>query len=248
MTEKRQNSVQCSQFEVLLSDALDGILPEEVSRAFEDHAATCPACGPMLAEARQGMLLLQALEDMEPPKNLVHNILAATTAAEQAKAPAKAAKVGRTTRLWKPVRGVLTGVIQPRFITSFAMAFFSLSLTLTLSGVKFKDLGKIDWRPRAVGRAVVMQYTQVETKVVQYYKNMRLVYEIESRVSQLRKSSDAEQNDQQQQTPAEEPKDNNKPKKNNDDSSGRPEQQKEHYSQELNDGLIAYLRQNNQGA
>jgi hypothetical protein len=247
MTEKRQNSVQCSQFEVLLSDALDGILPEEVSRAFESHAAACPACGPMLAEARQGMLWLRALEDVEPPRNLVHNILAATTVAEQAKAPAKAAKAGWSTRLWKPARGVITGVIQPRFITSFAMAFFSLSLTLTVAGVKFQDLGRIDWRPRAVGRAVVMQYTQVETKVVQYYKNMRLVYEIESRVSELRKSSDSEQNDQQQQ-PAEQPKDNNKQKKDNNDTSGRPEQQKEHYSRELNDGLIAYLRQNNQGA
>jgi Putative zinc-finger len=247
MTEKRQNTVQCSQFEVLLSDALDGILPEEISRAFEDHAAICPSCGPMLAEARQGMLWLQGLEDLEPPKNLVHNILAATTAAEQAKAPEKAAKIGWTTKLWKPTRGVLTGVIQPRFVTSFAMAFFSLSLTLTLSGVKFKDLGKIDWHPRAMGRAVVLQYTQVETKVVQYYKNMRLVYEIESRVSELRKSSDSEQNDQQQQPPAEQPKEN-KQKKDNNDTSGRPEQQKEHYSRELNDGLIAYLRQNNQGA
>ena len=247
MTEQRQNTVQCSQFEMLLSDALDGVLTEEVSRAFEGHATACPACGPMLAEAREGMLLLRALEDLEPPKNMVHNILAATSAAEQAKAPAKAAAAGWKTRVWKPLRGVLTGVIQPRFVTSFAMAFFSLSLTLTLSGVKFRDLGKIDWHPRAMGRAVVLQYTQVETKVVQYYKNMRLVYEIESRVSDLRKSSDAEQNDQQQQPPAEEPK-QDKQKKDNNDTTGRPEQKKEHYSQELNDGLIAYLKQNNQGA
>lgn len=247
MTEKRQNTVQCSQFEVLLSDALDGMLAEEVSRAFEDHAAACPACGPMLAEAREGMLLLRALEDLEPPKNLVHNILAATSAAEQAKAPAKAAAAGWKARVWKPLRGVLTGAIQPRFVTSFAMAFFSLSLTLALSGVKFGELGKIVSHPRAMGRAVVLQYTQVETKVVQYYKNMRLVYEIESRVSDLRKSSDAEQNEQQQQPPAEEPK-QDKQKKDNNDTTGRPEQKKEHYSQELNDGLIAYLKQNNQGA
>ena len=254
MTEKRPNTMQCSQFEALLSDVLDGTLPQEARQAFEGHAETCPACGPMLAEARQGMLWLEALEEVEPPRNLVHNILAATTAADAAKEPAQAKtlKPSWKSRLWKPIRGVMTGVAQPRFVTSFAMAFFSLSLTLTLAGVRFKDLGKIDWHPRAMGRAVVMHYTQVETKVVQYYKNMRLVYELESTVSELRKSTDSGQQTEQppqQQPPAEQPKENeNKNKKDNDDTSGRPEKRQEHYSEELNHGLIAYLKQSNQGA
>lgn len=252
MTEKQPNSMQCSQFEALLSDVLDGTLPQEVRQAFEGHAQTCPACGPMLAEARQGMLWLNALEEVEPPRNLVNNILAATTAAA-AKEPAqaKALKPGWGTRLWQPIRGVMTGVSHPRFVTSFAMAFFSLSLTLTLAGVRLKDLGRIDWHPSAVGRAVVMRYTQVETKVVQYYKNMRLVYELESTVSELRKATDSgqqtEQQPQQQQQPAEQPKEN-KNKKDNNDTSGRPEKRQEHYSEELNHGLIAYLKQSNQGA
>jgi hypothetical protein len=252
MTEKQPNPMRCSQFEALLSDALDGTLPQEARQAFEGHAQACPACGPMLAEAREGMLWLNALEEVEPPRNLVHNILAATTAAE-AKEPAKvrALKPGWNTKLWKLIHGVMTGVAQPRFVTSFAMAFFSLSLTLTLAGVKLKDLGRIDWHPSAVGRAVVMRYTQVETKVVQYYKNMRLVYELESTVSELRKSTDSgqqtEQPPQEQQKPAEQPKEN-KNKKDNDDTSGRPEKRQEHYSEELNHGLIAYLKQNNQGA
>ena len=253
MTEKQSNSMQCSQFEALLSDVLYGTHPLEARQAFEGHAQTCPACGPMLAEARQGMLWLNALEDVEPPRNLVHNILAATTAAEATKetGQAKALKPSWSTRLWQPIRGVMTGVAHPRFVTSFAMAFFSLSLTLTLAGVRFKDLARIDWHPSAVGRAVVMRYTQVETKVVQYYKNMRLVYELESTVSELRKSTDSgqqtEQPQQQQQPPAEQPKEN-KDKKNNDDTSGRPEKRQEHYSEELDHGLIAYLKQSNQGA
>lgn len=252
MTEKQPNSMRCSQFEALLSDLLDGTLPQEAGQAFEGHAETCPACGPMLAEARQGMLWLNALEDVEPPRNLVHNILAATTAAEATTEPAsaKALKPGWSTRLWQPIRGVMTGVTHPRFVTSFAMAFFSLSLTLTLAGVRLKDLARIDWHPSAVGRAVVMRYTQVETKVVQYYKNMRLVYELESTVSELRKSTDSGQQTEQQpqqQQPAEQPKEN-KNKKDNDDTSGQPEKRQEHYSEELDHGLIAYLKQSNQGA
>lgn len=247
MTEKGQNGIRCSQFEGLLPDALDGLLSEETRRGFEAHAAQCAVCGPMLAEARQGLVWLQTLDEVEPPKNLVHNILAATSAstAQEAQAAPKAMKLSWITRMWKPVRGVLAGMIQPRFATSFSMAFFSLSLTLTLAGVKLKDLVHMDWHPSAVGRAIVMEYTHLESKVVRYYKNMRLVYEIESRVDELKKTSPAQGD--QQQTPAEQPKED-KNKKDKNDTSGRPEERQDHYSQELDNGLIAYLNTSNEGA
>src|SRR5215471_3378381 len=248
MTEKDKNGLQCSQFEGLLTDALDGVLPQDVSQAFEAHAAVCPVCGPMLAEAREGLLWLKRLPDLEPPKNLVHNILAATSAAptEEEKAKLEATQPGWRNRLWKPVRGVLAGMIQPRFATSFSMAFFSLSLTLTLAGVKLKDLIHMDWHPSAVGRAIVLEYTQVESKVVRYYKNMRLVYEIESRVHELKKNSPAPSD--QQQPPAEQPKKEDKNKKDKNDTSGSPEKRQEHYSQELDNVLIAYMRTSDEGA
>ena len=50
-------------------------------------------CGPMLAQAREGMLLLRALPEVDPPKNMVHNILAATSLAE--------VRRGQTARLQK---------------------------------------------------------------------------------------------------------------------------------------------------
>ena len=240
--------MQCSQFEILLADALDdkGVLSEEASRAFQAHARSCVACGLILSEAREGMLWLQALEELEPPRNLVHNILAATRDAEAAKEPARpeALQPGWITRLWKPVRGMLAGAIQPRFATSFSMAFFSLSLTLTLAGVKLKDLAHVDWRPSSVGRAVVLEYTQVETKIVRYYNNMRLVYEIESRVGELKKNSGAEEKNQQ---PEQQPKENKK-KKDNNDTSGRPEHRQDNYSQEMDHAVIAYLKTSHEGA
>jgi hypothetical protein len=252
MTEQNQNEMRCSQFEALLADVLDysnagaGTLSEETRREFQAHAASCAACGPILSEAREGMLLLRALEEPDPPKNLVHNILSATSAAEAAKESAQpeASKVAWIVRLWKPVRGVLAGAIQPRFATSFSMAFFSLSLTLTLAGVRLKDLAHVDWHPSAVGKAVVLQYTQVESKVVRYYNNMRLVYEIESRVSELKKNSGSEQNKQQ---PSQQPKEDKK-KKDNNDTSGRPEHRQDNYSQDLGHTVVAYLRLNHEGA
>ena len=134
-------------------------------------------------------------------------------------------------------------MMRPRFAASFSMAFFSLSLTLTLAGVKLKDLTQIDWHPSAIGRAIVLQYTQVESKVVRYYRNMRLVYEVESRVHEIRKNSGPEQKDQQ---PAEQPKEN-KDKKNN-DTSGRPEDRQDNYSLETENALVASLTPTDQGA
>jgi hypothetical protein len=246
MTEKNQNGMECSRFEALLSDALDGLLPEEISRAFQVHAESCAACGPILAEARQGMRWLRILEEVQPPANLLHNILAATSAVEPTREPerSEALQSGWAGRLWKPIRGAFAGAMKPRFATSFSMAFFSLSLTLTLAGVRLKDLTHIDWRPASLGKAVVLQYTQVESKVVRYYNNMRLVYEIQSRVGELRKSSGTEQKNE---NVPEQPKPDKK-KKDNNDTSGRPEQRQDNYSQETEYAVIAYLTPGDEGA
>src|SRR5436305_10500748 len=119
MAKEFQNDMQCSQFETLLSDALDGILPEKVGHAFEEHSRSCAVCGPLFSETRQGMLLLETLEEVEPPRNLVHNILAATSAAAAEKSEAASAvvkKQGMPARLWKWSPGVFTGRLQPRFV------------------------------------------------------------------------------------------------------------------------------------
>jgi hypothetical protein len=219
MSQDPQNELQCSQFEALLADALDhayadvdvlsvrgeldagaaasvALTPEQ-RQAFEAHSVSCAICGPMFAEVQQGMALLRELPEIDPPKNLVHNILAHTSrsqvAAEVAGAPAQ---TGATTRWLESLRPAFSGLLHSRFATSFAMAFFSLSLTLTLAGVKITDIAKVDWRPSALRRSVVSQYTNVEARVMRYYDNMRLVYEVE----RLKKvTSPQKNNDKQEQ-------------------------------------------------
>jgi hypothetical protein len=244
MAKDFKNDMQCSQFETLLADALDGVLPEKVNLAFEEHSRSCPLCGPMFTEVRQGMLMLHSLDEVEPPRNLVHNILAATSAAAPAKAEAAsdaAQGEGVLARVWKWIPGTFGGALHPRFVSSFAMAFFSLSLTLALAGVHLKDIAHMS--PSSVKKAVVLEYTQLETKVVKYYENMRIVYEIESRMRELRKNSSAGEGEGK---PQEQPKEEKKIRNDN-DTSGRPEKKQEHYS-DLENGLIACLKTNSEGA
>jgi hypothetical protein len=243
MNKDLQNGLTCSQFEALLAEAFDddgqGIppqgFPSKTREAFEAHRLSCTNCALLYAEAQEGMLLLRALQEVEPPRNLVHNILAATSRVESAvSAVPEHAGTGWWQRLQQSLRVPRLGFLHSRFVTSFGMAFFSLSLTLSLAGVRVSDLAKVDWHPGALRKSVVLQYTQIEAKVMRYYDNMRLVYEVQSRVQQLKKVTNPGPGDSNGN------KDNTRPDQQNRmvvPGTGRPEQE-ENYSQERDSSAI----------
>ena len=76
-------------------------------------------------------------------------------------------------------------VRQPRFVMSFGMIFFSFSLALNAAGVKPSDVAKIDLRPKALRHT----YNDLQIQVVKYYDNIRFVYEIESKVREIKRAA-----------------------------------------------------------
>jgi hypothetical protein len=231
MPGESKNGMQCAEFDALLSEVLDEKLTGAKLESFQAHARVCVVCGPMLAEADAGRRWLKSLEVVEPPPNLVHNILVATTGRESTRVrthgPAsswKDAIAGWLRPVFAPVFAVAR---QPRFAMSFGMAFFSLSITLSLAGVKLSDVRHVDLRPAAIKRT----YYETSGKVVKYYENIRFVYEIESRVQQFKRATTPAQ-------PAPEEKEREKERKNN--TSGQPEQRQErNYSQGENQPVLA---------
>ncbi|HJX01035.1 MAG TPA: zf-HC2 domain-containing protein [Terriglobales bacterium] len=197
----------CLEFDALLTDALDGVLSAASQRRFEKHRHQCPTCGPLFGEAAAGMNWLNSLEEIEAPANLMHNILAATTMQSTATA-AKSAKLSWKQRTSEVLADVLTPfralVAQPRMAMTGAMAVFSLSLTLNLAGVKLSDLRHIDLRPSAIKEQATMRYYETTSRVVKYYENIRLVYEVESRLQELKRATTSEE---PQQRPPERKKD-----------------------------------------
>src|SRR5208337_2293933 len=120
-------------------------------------------------------------------------------------------------------------VRQPRFVMSFGMIFFSFSLGLSAMGVKATDVAKVDLRPSALRHA----YNGAQIKVVKYYDNIRFVYEIESKVRELKRAN----------TPAEPGPQEQKENRKNNDTSGQPDQRQDrNYSQEYNQPVLAALR------
>ncbi len=180
MLGETKPGMQCTEFDVLLTDALDGTLDGTRRERFEEHRNSCPACSALFAEASSGLNWLREMEDVLPPQTLVHNILAATLGAEEQAAKSEP-RFSAVERLASRLRMVFAPVLTPRFGMSMGMAFFSITLVLNMAQIRIKDL-----TPHNLSHTF---YTS-ENKVMKYYENMRLVYEIESRVRELRNSSD----------------------------------------------------------
>jgi Putative zinc-finger len=90
------------------------------------------------------------------------------------------------TRISHGFRSLGQTMLQPRLAMTAAMAFFSIALTLNLTGVRLTDLRASDFKPSSIMRSA----SQAKTRVVQYTDNLRVVYELESRVRDLQRSSD----------------------------------------------------------
>jgi len=156
---------------------------------------------------------LHTLEEVEPPANLVHNILAATTVQTSA-ALAAAPKMGwkrRLSEVWADVLAPFRALIaQPRMAMTRAMALFSVSLSLNLAGVKLGDLRHMDLRPSALREQATMKYYETTARIVKYYENIRLVYEVESRLQELKRATSNEPEPEPQQPPNKHNKTENK--------------------------------------
>ena len=59
-----------------------------------------------------------------------------------------------------------------------AMAFFSIALTLNLTGVRLSDLRLADLRPNAVRSFMERRLTMASTPIIRYYDHLRFVYEV----------------------------------------------------------------------
>ena len=92
------------------------------------------------------------------------------------------------TRVTHGLRSLGQTMLQPRLAMTAAMAFFSIALTMNLTGVRLSQLRASDLKPSSILRSCY----EAKAKVVRYSDNLRVVYELESRVRDLQRSSDDE--------------------------------------------------------
>ena len=247
----------CAVWEAMCPDAVDGTLTEAEQRAFDKHVAGCMHCAEELEQAQRGAAWLHMLKGHtpEPPADLMARILAETTGATPAAAPVDdpapafvpaaddiwsrprvpVHQPSRWGAVWARVSDIFkiesTATFQPRFAMTAAMAFFSLALSLNLMGVRLRDIQHVSLRPSSLSRSVADASASAERKI----QNLRVVYQLESRVSELRNTDspvDQLQEDRQNSqpaTPAPQPTDNN----NGSGKQQQPQPERPHGSSEL---------------
>ena len=218
----------------MLADMLDGTLTAEEQASFDLHIATCVACAQMLADAQRGAAWLELLRTPrpEPPAALLERILAQTSGeAGTSRAPALSSAAGAQmvpgdmplrlapvlpfrTRMAATLRrnSFTHAVFQPRLAMTAAMAFFSIGLTLNLTGVRLNEIRLANLKPANVRRS----FYQADAHLVRYYTNLRVVYELESRVRDLQRANEGDA------SPGDSPGDQQKKPDDSKDKQARP--------------------------
>jgi len=234
--DQTSNGMRCNEFELLLTEAIDGVLTGIGLDRFQAHARVCRTCAPLLAEAEAGRNWLKGLTEVEPPASLVTNILASTTGVDTQRLQATVRSPQPRISWWEHVQAALFGSVlepvwetvrQPRFAMSFGMAFFALSVGLTVAGVKPADLREVSLRPAAIRHT----YYNTQARVVRYYENIRIVYEVQARLREVKRNLAPAEPGLKQTRPAKQKDDKN-------DTTQQPEQKQERNYSQIDDHLI----------
>jgi hypothetical protein len=210
----------------MLPDVFDHTLSPDEQAIFDRHLAICPDCSRMFIDAQRGAAWLEMLRSPrpEPTADLLERILVSTGPAADRPAispahtntlleqpmlvPAAAAPAPYTTGKVLPFRQRFANafriqtmrhtLMQPRLAMTAAMAFFSIALTLNLTGIRITQLKASDFTPSSIKRS----FYDANAKVVRSIDNLRVVYELESRVHDLQRDSDSSNTPAPESAPA----------------------------------------------
>jgi hypothetical protein len=160
----------CDQVEARLSDYLDGLLQAPDRAAFDDHLAQCAQCAPLLASVKSLVLKMHSMEQLETPPRLVYNILDRTLGPRE------------TVSAWQALRNFLRGFGSPKFAYGMASLVATFAILLSATGFSLRKPKLADLRPANVYRSADRQVHLVYARSVKYVSDLRVVYEIQSRL------------------------------------------------------------------
>jgi hypothetical protein len=183
----------CEQVEARLSDYLDGLLdPLELS-AFDTHVLSCERCIPLVASVSHLLTNLHAMEDLDTPPHLVYSILDKTLGPRDSLTG------------WRAILAGVRNLATPRFAygaVSLAVTFMTLA---TASGFSWHKPKLADLTPVNVYRNADRQAHLVYARGTKFVSDLRVVYEIQSRMNNNEQIPATQEDTLPQSTPTKEP-------------------------------------------
>jgi anti-sigma factor RsiW len=158
----------CEQTEARLSDYLDGILEPAEVLAFDRHVSGCERCAPLVASVSHALDRLHDLEQLEPSPQLINSVLTNTLGPQS----------------WRNAKRWLRNLQSPRFVYSAVSVAATFFLLLSASGFSWKKPKLADLAPANIYRKANSQAHVVYARGTKFVSDLRVVYEIQSRLRQ----------------------------------------------------------------
>ena len=174
--------MNCAEFEILLSDYLDGTLDAAGQIALEQHTAGCVGCREFMQDVAGAVRFTKRADPVLPPPSLITHI-AFYAPASRIRLPFESQSFwSKLTERW------LGPVLQPRFAMGMAMTILSFAMLERCTGVPVQHIQAADLSPQRVWNGVEDKALRVKDRATKYYENLRLVYEIERRIRELQEA------------------------------------------------------------
>ena len=158
----------CEQTEARLSDYLDGLLEPTEQMTFDHHVNGCERCTPLVASVSHVLGTLHTLEQVEPPPHLINSVLTTTLGP----------------RGWRNTKRWLRNLQSPRFVYSAVSVAATLFVLLSALGFSWKKPKLADLAPAALYHYADRRAHQVYARGTKFVSDLRVVYEIQSRLRQ----------------------------------------------------------------
>jgi anti-sigma factor RsiW len=161
----------CENIEARLSDYLDGLLNPDERHEFDVHANSCENCAQMVASVSQMVGGLHSMQQIETPPRLIYSILNQTLGPREAK------------KGWQGSFGWLGGLASARFAYYGVSVAATLLILLMASGISLRKPKLADLAPSNVYRNIDGQAHRAYAHTVKFVSDLRVVYEIQSRLN-----------------------------------------------------------------
>ena len=158
----------CTQVEERLSDFLDAQLSPEERAEFSAHLATCAGCTQLVEQVGGVLQQVHTLEMLEPPPQLIRNILDGTLGVRT--------REKRGWFAWFPT------FLHPRFAIGAAVAALSMVISLHALGASPARLKHADLNPMDLVRSANRHAHLAYARSARFVNDLRVVYEIQTRL------------------------------------------------------------------
>lgn len=170
--------MNCLALETILCDYIDGTLSAAGRAEVEQHLSECAACAEFAADVAGAVEFAGRAAAVEPPPELLTRILHEMPGAARH-------SLRKRPSWWRALFSAwLDPVLQPRYAMGMAMTILSFSMLARFAGIQVRQLKPSDLDPVKVWSLVDGRAHRAWDQVVRYYDNLRLVIEIQSRLSE----------------------------------------------------------------